>query len=127
MSGYSKTIAGIFFLLVLSTVLGTNTSAAAEPPWERDSHNLLTNFNNMYNPCVVEVGGEYRFRMWFFGWAADHANKSFPGCDAIFHARSKDLKDWEVNCGDQTWDTELDPKKWVPLIHASDRWYEDGM
>lgn len=122
---FKETIAACIFLLVLSTTLGTNSSVAIEPPWERDSHNLLTNFNNMYSPCVVEVGGEYRFRMWFFGWAADHANKNFPGCDAIFHARSKDLKDWEVYCGDQTWDTEMDPKKWVPVIHASDRWYEE--
>ena len=37
--------------------------------WQRDKRDLLTHFANMYNPCVVETGGEHRFRMWFFGWA----------------------------------------------------------
>jgi predicted GH43/DUF377 family glycosyl hydrolase len=100
------------------------TVAVAGQKWERDKRLLLTNFNNMYNPCVVETGGEYRFKMWFFGWAADHANPGIPGCDAIFHARSKDLKTWEVYSKDGRWDTTMTPAKWVPVLHASDRWYE---
>ena len=92
--------------------------------WERNARNLLTNFNNMYGPCVVETGALYRYRMWFFGWAADHTNKKFPGCDAIFHARSRDLVSWEVYSGDGSWDSTMNPSKWVPVIHASDRWYE---
>ena len=58
------------------------TGAAASADWERCASPLLTNFNNMYNPCVVETGGEYRYRMWFFGWAdaaAAHGNPGFPG------------------------------------------------
>lgn len=87
-------------------------------------HSLLTNFNNMYNPCVVETGGEYRYKMWFFGWAADHTNKNILGCDAIFHARSKDLRSWEVYSNGDTWDATMDPAKWAPVLHASERWYE---
>ena len=98
--------------------------AAAEDRWQRDTRSLLTNFNNMYNPCVVETGGEYRYRMWFFGWAADRTNTDIPGCDAIFLARSKDLVNWEVFSGDQGWDATMDPGKWAPVLHASDRWYE---
>jgi hypothetical protein len=98
--------------------------AFSEQGWQRDSRNLLTNFNNMYNPCVVETDGEYRFKMWFFGWAAAQTNPGWPGCDAIFHARSKDLTTWEVYSENQTWDTTMNPKLWVPVLHASDRWYE---
>jgi predicted GH43/DUF377 family glycosyl hydrolase len=98
--------------------------SASAQPWQRDERSLLTNFDNMYNPCVVEVGGEYRYRMWFFGWAADHANKGIPGADAIFHARSKDLVNWEVWSRNHSWDATMDPEKWVPVLHASERWYE---
>jgi len=94
------------------------------PQWQRDNSSLLTNFNNMYNPCVVETEGEYRYLMWFFGWAADHANATFPGCDAIYHARSKDLKQWEIYSKESTWDATMDPKCWVPVLHASECWYE---
>ncbi len=97
---------------------------AVAQTWDRDERSLLTNFNNMYNPCVVETGGEYRYSMWFFGWAADHTNQDFPGADAIFHARSKDLKNWEVWSRDESWDITMDPQKWTPVLHASDRWYE---
>lgn len=111
-------------LLCLWGLYAITLAQAQEPPWQRNQQDLLKNFDNMYNPCVVEVGGEYRYRMWFFGWAADHGNKSYPGCDAIFHARSKDLTNWEVYCGEQGWDHEMNPSKWVPVIHASERWYE---
>jgi len=99
-------------------------NAFAAPEWQRDERSLLTNFNNMYNPCVVETDGEYRFKMWFFGWAAARTNPGWPGCDAIFHARSKDLTAWEVYSGNGTWDTTMDPERWVPVLHASGRWYE---
>lgn len=92
--------------------------------WERDPRPLLTNFNNMYNPCVVETPGEYRYKMWFFGWAVDHIHPEFPGCDAIFHARSKDLRNWEVYSKDNTWDVTMTPAKWTPVLHASDNWFE---
>ncbi len=99
-------------------------SARAESEWQRNERPLLENFNNMYNPCVVETGGEYHFRMWFFGWATGTANPGLPGADAIYHARSKDLAEWEVYCKDGSWDTTMTPAKWWPVLHASDRWYE---
>jgi hypothetical protein len=102
----------------------TTTVTAAADDWERDARALLTNFNNMYAPCVVETGGDYRYKMWFFGWAAGHANPDVPGCDAIFHARSRDLRTWEVYSKGDTWDRTMNPAKWAPVLHASDRWYE---
>ena len=92
--------------------------------WQRDSRPLLTNFDNMYQPCVVETGGEYRFRMWFFGWAWGHANPGLPGADAIFHARSKDLRTWEVYSGHGAWDTTMDPRLWAAVVVPSERWYD---
>ena len=106
-------------LLVLSAIAVT-----AGEDWEREARPLLTHFNNMYNPCVVETEAEYRYKMWFFGWAAGHANPGVPGCDAIFHARSKDLRNWEVWSQDGTWDATMTPAKLAPVLHASDRWYE---
>ena len=99
-------------------------SSASTGEWERDPRSLLTSFNNMYNPCVVETGGEYRYKMWFFGWAAGHSNPGVPGSDAIFHARSKDLKSWEVYSKGGEWDRRTNPQKWKPVLYASERWYE---
>lgn len=93
--------------------------------WQRDKRDLLTNFANMYQPCVVETGGEYRYRMWFFGWAVGPVgNPGVPGCDAIFCARSKNLLDWEVFTGRENWDDTMSPAKWLPVLHASDLWFE---
>ncbi len=109
---------------LLSLLLLTTTTAAATADWQRNKTPLLTNFNNMYNPCVVETGGNYRYKMWFFGWATGQSNPGVPGSDAIFHARSKDLKKWEVYGKDGKWDDTMDPTKWTPVLHASDKWYE---
>jgi len=98
--------------------------AASGEGWQRDKRSLLTNFNNMYNPCVVETGGVYAYKMWFFGWAAAYTNPEVPGCDAIYHARSKNLREWEVYGKGGTWDSTMTPAKWVPVLHASERWYE---
>lgn len=92
--------------------------------WQRSGRPLLTNFDNMYGPCVVETPGAYRYRMWFFGWAAGHTNPGVPGCDAIFHARSRDLLHWDVYSRGDTWDATMNPSKWKPVLHASERWYE---
>jgi hypothetical protein len=65
--------------------------------WEITHEPLLWGFHNLYNPCVVRVpDDDYPFRMWLFGWAAEEGNPGYPGYDAIFCARSKDLKRWEV-------------------------------
>ncbi len=99
-------------------------AARSADQWERNDRDLLTNFNNMYSPCVVETGGPYRYKMWFFGWAAEYANPGIAGVDAIFHARSKDLEHWEVYAKGHTWDRTMNPTTWVPVLHAGDRWYE---
>lgn len=105
---------------------GDQPASAANAPdgWQRDPEPLLTNFNNMYQPCVVEVGGEWRYRMWFFGWSTATANPGLPGADAIFHARSKDLKHWEVYAKDGGWDATMSPELWQSVLFASDRWYD---
>jgi len=107
-------------VLLCATCTGVNSAE----PWQRNTRSQLTHFNNMYSPCVVETGGEYRYKMWFFGWAAGHANPGVSGADAIFHARSRNLEEWEVYCGDGTWDATMTPTRWTPVLHASDRWYE---
>ena len=106
----------------------TMTASAQSRPWERQKQPLLAGFVNMYNPCVIEVKKAPRYRMWFFGWAASQSNEGYPGCDAIFHARSDDLRSWEVYAGDRdgkaTWDSGGKPETWVPVITAGNRWYE---
>ena len=111
-------------VLVVFALLTTAGSQAAD--WIRDKTPLLTGFVNLYNPCVVETGGEYRYKMWFFGWSSSHANQSLglTGCDMIFHARSRDLAHWEVYSGNEAWDASMTPSKWVPVLHASGKWYE---
>lgn len=98
--------------------------------WERDKKDLLWGFSNMYQPCVVPVPDkEYPFRMWFFGWAVGIGNRGYPGVDAIFLARSQDLKRWEVYAGTQAkqdrWDDTMDPKRWVPVVTAGERPYDE--
>lgn len=101
-------------------------TAADEPKWQREPTPLISKFNNMYNPCVVETGGAWRYRMWFFGWSAKHANEGMGwGCDAIFHARSNDLRRWEIWCGDNRWDSTMKPESWRPVLQASERWYDN--
>ena len=58
-------------------------------------------------------------------YAVGIGNKGYPGCDAIFHARSKDLKKWEVYSGEDRWNTTMDPKLWVPVITADNKPYDD--
>ena len=114
--------------LVLSTLLAD--PAAARPVqdmavWQREKLDLLSGFSNMYQPCVVEIpGNDYRYKMWFFGWAVGVGNKGYSGCDAIFHARSRDLKKWEVYSGGGRWDSTVNPKLWVPVITADNKPYD---
>jgi len=115
----------VFCCIVTFVLLQNFHAAGAVELWQRDKHPLLTNFNNMYNPCVLETSGEYRYRMWFFGWAVGPVgNPGVPGCDAIFTARSKDLRSWEVYSAENTWDASMSPSRWVPVLHAGDQWYE---
>ena len=93
--------------------------------WKRSNQNLLWNFHNLYQPCVVEVAGrQYPYKMWFMGWAVEDNNPRYPGSDAIYHARSKDLKAWQVYAGKAGWDNEMKPECWVPVITADDKPYD---
>lgn len=86
--------------------------------WERLRIDILTG-NHLYNPHVVHVPGEeYEFKMWFFGWPHADTNPGYPGADAIFHARSKDLNNWEVWTGGG-WDATGNTGLWVPVLHSS--------
>ena len=87
--------------------------------WEVDRTDLISGFRNLYNPMVVYDGpGEYPYRMWLFGWAAEDDNPKYAGADAVFTARSRDLRTWEVYAGDDGWDTTMTPARWVPVLTA---------
>lgn len=114
-------------LLVILLLAPLAVLQAADPsaPWERNGKPLLSGFVNMYSACVVETGDDWRYRMWFFGWSGKPANRGMGwGCDAVFHARSHDLKAWEVWSGDGQWDATMAPERWRPVLYASDRWYD---
>lgn len=115
----------------------------AEQGWVRSEKNILTGFFSMYQPEVVYVPGEeYPYKMWFMGWAYNTNNErevlaggtiypGFPGGDAIFMARSRDMDNWEVysktNCGTGTvyWDKNRQIKDWTPVLTCQDVWYDD--
>lgn len=104
---------------------GSGRAIQQTDTWERVGKDLLYNFCNMYQPCVLEHPGEpYPYRMWFFGWASADTNPDEAGCDAIYHARSKDLRTWEVYAKDGGWDTEMKPAKWKAVVSASDLYYD---
>ena len=81
------------FSLILCFVLSTLCfSDAAFSTWHHEPEPLLTNFFNMYHPCVLQVDDKaFPYRMWFFGWSTGFKNPGYSGADAMFHARSKDL------------------------------------
>ncbi len=90
--------------------------------WECPGTRVLGPFHNLYNPRIVRVADKrYPYRMWFFGWAAEDNNPKWGGGDAIYHARSRDLKGWEVYAGDDTagkptWDLTCKPALWTPVV-----------
>ena len=93
--------------------------------WQRSGKDVLSGFRNMYAAKVVRVPDRaYPLRMWFFGWAADDCNSGQPGCDAIFHARGRDLGHWEVYGGTGVWDRTMNPKVWRPVVAARDKLYD---
>ncbi len=93
--------------------------------WHRSGKDVLWGFGNMYAPKVVRVADEaYPYRMWFFGWAVKDCNPGYSGCDAIFHARGKDLDHWEVWCGGERWDASMTPAKWRPVFEPRDKPYD---
>ena len=87
--------------------------------WERPQRAVLDGFLHAYQPCVIETDdSEYPYRMWFFGWIVDPTNPEYPGCDAIYHARSRDLDRWEVLCKDGSWSDDR-PEDWASTLFAS--------
>lgn len=118
--------AALCLLLCAGYAAGEPRPVQSADAWERDPTPLIRNFENMYQPCVLEFPGEeYPYRMWFFGWAESDTNTKYPGCDAIFHARSKDLLKWEIHAGGQDWDTAMDPSKWIPVIVPDAKFYDE--
>ena len=97
---------------------------------------ILWGFNNMYHPTIVKVNDKkYPYRMYFFGWAFSETNVGWPGCDAIFLARGKNLDHWEVysrskETRENYWDVpdeenKYTTKEWMPIVTASDNWYDN--
>ncbi len=87
--------------------------------WERNEMPVLDGFMHAYQPEVIEVpDDEFPYRMWFMGWIVEDCNPEYLGCDGIFHARSKDLKHWEVFCKDGSWDTTKNIEMWAAVVQA---------
>ena len=114
----------ILLITFLQPALG-NRSTDIGAKWYKNGRDVLKNFRNMYQPHVIcELGEEYPFKMWFFGWSAEDCNPGYSGCDAIFHARAKNLDDWEVYAGDGKWDATMNPKLWVPVLAAQNLFFD---
>jgi len=112
-------------MAVYSDEAPPSRAADISDQWTRTQTDVLSGFVNMYNPHIVyEPDSEYPFRMWFFGWASADMNPDVPGCDAIYHARARDLDHWEVYCGDGPWDSERRVGRWVPVLHAQNEFYD---
>lgn len=106
-----------------------------------EKRNVLENFDNMYQAEVVKTADpDYPYFIYLMGWAAAETNPGWPGCDAIFLARSKNLVDFEMYCGldsqnQKVWDTTYKDeayggreaaKKWTPIITPdTDKWYDN--
>lgn len=84
---------------------------------------ILYNFMNLYNCEVVKVEDEqYPYRMWIFGESTP--TSKYIGYDSIYHARGKTLNDWEVYCGNNTWDDTMSVDKWVPVMIHDEKPYD---
>jgi len=95
--------------------------------WHRVEANLLWGFRNMYNLHIIhEPRADYPYRGWFFGWSVEDGNPSFPGCDAIFAARSRELfSGWEVWTRGGGWDAAMRPELWAPVIAAQATYFDE--
>ncbi len=109
----------IFLIFVLAVF------PVAAQEWERNQLNILDGFLNLYQPHVIwEPDEEYPFKMWFMGWSVAICNPGYSGCDAIWHARSKDLEHWEVYKGNGQWDSSGNSNLWVPVIMPGNIYYD---
>lgn len=99
--------------------------------YEVNQNNIVNGFVSMYHPEIVKVDDkEYPYRMYFFGWAGTETNLNWPGCDAIFMARGKNLDEWEVysqkkGTREVYWDTKGESgefenaREWASVVYAS--------
>lgn len=112
-------------------VLVDNVSVSSQQqdsPWIRPQTNLLSGFRNMYAPHVIYDDADSFYKMYFFGWAVSDCNPGYAGCDAIFLARSTSPEGpWYVYSGTYGWldsSTLSNRQKWVPIITASNKYYD---
>jgi hypothetical protein len=105
--------------------------------YQVSKQNVISDFVNMYHPMVIKTPDtEYPYRMYFFGWATTDTNVEYPGCDAIFVARSRNLDVWEIysksKSGGFYWGARdgvsgkfKNVHEWYPVILPSEAWYDD--
>ncbi|MBD3175925.1 MAG: hypothetical protein GF320_12155 [Armatimonadia bacterium] len=95
--------------------------------WERLG-TIASGFGNMYQFEIVHRPEmrSHPYEAWFFGWAVEDCNPGYPGCDAIYHARSDRLDGgWEIHSGPGQWSTAHDASEWVPVVTADDEIYDE--
>lgn len=94
--------------------------------WDIHKGFVLDKFYNLYNPKLVKTEDiEYPYFLYFFGESSEASNPGFKGSDMIFLARGKDLDNWEVWSGEDTWDTTMNCKLWRPIVEAGDTDFDD--
>lgn len=126
----TKCTAGLVVSLIIISLTSPQQARAdrsrdLSAKWHKGGSDVLSGFFNMYQPHVIhEPGAEYPFKMWFFGWSTAIGNPGYPGCDAIFHARAKNLDKWEVYAGGEKWDASMNPTLWAPVLTADDAIYD---
>lgn len=106
----------------------------------RNEENILTGFWNLYHPTVIKVDDKtYPYRMYIMGWSYVTCNTGWPGCDATFLMRSKDMHEWEIYCKEnrlptsRSWWEKVDAngnaanvEKWAPVLYADEsKWYDN--
>lgn len=106
----------------------------------KNEKNILTGFYNLYHPTIVKVDDKiYPYRMFIMGWAANSSNYGWPGCDATFLMRGKNLQEWEIYCKEnrlpesRSWWEKVDSSgnapnlaKWAPVLYANpDNWFDN--
>jgi len=86
---------------------------------------VLQGFRNLYQLCTVDDPADRAFpsKGFLFGWSAEDGNPDYPGFDAIFAVRARELRGpWEGYRGGGTWlassQRPLGFGRWEPVIHA---------
>lgn len=122
-------MAALLWCAMISAAIGSAGPVGREVDrtrlWHRSGRDLLSGFCNMYNFHVLrEPRGAFPYRARFFGWAAADGNPGYPGCDAIFAARSRHLlRGWQVYAGERGW-VSGEPAAWVPVLTARDLYFD---